>query len=118
MVVMLIPGALQDYLQSLMRSDGSLGRKMNAVSEELGKNSFGSKMRWFLHFQHVDPTQAVCIHQDIQSRCSLGIHWGTFPTGYEHFMDPPKDLSEALKSKEIPETTFFTMKHGETRVIK
>lgn len=33
-------------------------------------------------------------------------------------MDPPKDLSEALKEKEIPEDSFFTMKHGETRVIK
>ena len=39
--------------------------------------------RWFLHFQHVDPTEAVCIHEDIKSRHSLGIHWGTFPTGYE-----------------------------------
>lgn len=33
-------------------------------------------------------------------------------------MDPPKDLSEALKEKEIPEDSFFIMKHGETRVIK
>jgi len=41
------------------------------------------KPRWFLHFQHVDPTEAVCIHEDIQSHHSLGIHWGTFPTGYE-----------------------------------
>ena len=39
--------------------------------------------RWFLHFQHVDPTEAVCIHEDIQCHQSLGIHWGTFPTGYE-----------------------------------
>lgn len=39
--------------------------------------------RWFLHFQHVDPAEAVCIHEDIQSRHTLGIHWGTFPTGYE-----------------------------------
>ena len=31
----------------------------------------------------MDPTEAVCIHEDIQSRHSLGIHWGTFPTGYE-----------------------------------
>ena len=39
--------------------------------------------RWFLHFQHVDPAEAVCIHEDIQSRHTLGIHWGTFPTGCE-----------------------------------
>ena len=39
--------------------------------------------RWFLQFQHVDPAEAVCIHEDLQSRNSLGIHWGTFPTGKE-----------------------------------
>ena len=39
--------------------------------------------RWFLQFQHVDPAEAVCIHEDLQSRHSLGIHWGTFPTGKE-----------------------------------
>ena len=39
--------------------------------------------RWFLQFQHVDPVEAVCIHEDLQSRHSLGIHWGTFPTGKE-----------------------------------
>jgi len=47
---------------------------------------------------------------------SYPIHYHVFLV--QHFMDPPKDLSEALKSKEIPETAFFTMKHGETRVIK
>ena len=39
--------------------------------------------RWFLQFQHVDPVEAVCIHEDLQFRHSLGIHWGTFPTGKE-----------------------------------
>ena len=49
---------------------------------------FNFFLRWFLKFQHVDPTEAVCIHEDIGSRFSLGIHWGTFPTGYEVKMNP------------------------------
>ena len=37
---------------------------------------------------------------------------------FQHYLDPPKDLLEALRSKGIAETSFFTLKHGETRVIK
>lgn len=40
-------------------------------------------LRWFLKFQHVDPSEAVQIHEDVKSMVSLGIHWGTFPLGYE-----------------------------------
>jgi L-ascorbate metabolism protein UlaG (beta-lactamase superfamily) len=36
--------------------------------------------RWILEFQHVDPAEAVNIHQDIKSKCSIGMHWGTFKT--------------------------------------
>ena len=34
-------------------------------------------MKWF----HIDPDEAVCIHQDINSARSLAIHWGTFREG-------------------------------------
>ena len=36
-----------------------------------------------MEFQHVDPQEAVEIHEDIQSNFSLGIHWGTFNLSYE-----------------------------------
>jgi len=34
-----------------------------------------------MEYQHVNPEQAVCIHEDVKSKCSIGIHWGTFKTG-------------------------------------
>ncbi|XP_048252801.1 N-acyl-phosphatidylethanolamine-hydrolyzing phospholipase D-like isoform X2 [Haliotis rufescens] len=34
--------------------------------------------RWFMHPQHVNPKESVQIHEDVQSRMSVGIHWGTF----------------------------------------
>ena len=33
--------------------------------------------------QHVDPEQAVKIHQDVRAEFSLAIHWGTFPQAGE-----------------------------------
>lgn len=33
--------------------------------------------------QHVDPEQAVQIHQDLQAKHSVAIHWGTFALAYE-----------------------------------
>lgn len=32
--------------------------------------------RWFMSSQHVDPPQAVKMHQDLRARQSIGIHWG------------------------------------------
>ena len=31
--------------------------------------------------QHIDPEQALRIHNDLKSKLSFGIHWGTFPMG-------------------------------------
>lgn len=33
--------------------------------------------------QHVNTEEAVQIHEDIKSKNSLGIHWGTFSLSYE-----------------------------------
>jgi len=33
--------------------------------------------------QHVDPEEAVKIHEDIKAHYSVGIHWGTFKMTYE-----------------------------------
>lgn len=33
--------------------------------------------------QHIDPEEAVKIHQDLQAKQSVAIHWGTFALAYE-----------------------------------
>ena len=40
-------------------------------------------IRWFKKNRHCSIEEAVQIHQDVQARKSLGIHWGTFKLGSE-----------------------------------
>ena len=71
--------------------------------------------RKYLKCQHVNPEEAVRVHDEVKSKLSLGIHWGTFQLGYEHYMAPPKDLKTALKAANIDEDRFVTFQHGECR---
>ncbi len=73
--------------------------------------------RWFMKAAHVNPEEAVLIHKDINARYSVGIHWGTFELTDEPFNEPPKRLRSALVNMGIPEEKFFTMKHGETKLL-
>ena len=52
---------------------------------------------------------------DIKSKQSLGIHWGTFQLTAEHVLEPPKMLEKALHAAGIDPEKFAVFKHGETR---
>ncbi|XP_071817924.1 N-acyl-phosphatidylethanolamine-hydrolyzing phospholipase D-like [Apostichopus japonicus] len=70
-----------------------------------------------LYCQHVDPDEAVQIHKDVKSRSSIGIHWGTFILTNEHYLDPPLRLKQALKTQEMKEDAFITLRHGEAKIF-
>ena len=74
--------------------------------------------RWFMKQSHINPEEAVRIHQDINSRYSVAIHWGTFILTDEPVDEPPKKLKTALAKNNIPNENFFLMQHGETRSLK
>ncbi|GFQ87003.1 n-acyl-phosphatidylethanolamine-hydrolyzing phospholipase D [Trichonephila clavata] len=73
--------------------------------------------RWFMKYQHINPEEAVQIHIDVHSKHSLAIHWGTFCLANEYYLDPPRKLRDSLDKHEIPPELFFTLKHGESRLI-
>ena len=70
--------------------------------------------REMLKFQHVNPDEAVKVHCEVKSKLSLGIHWGTFQLGYEHYMKPKQDLDDALKNQGVDKNKFLTFDHGHT----
>ncbi len=74
------------------------------------------KPRPFMRDNHVNPRESVQIHQDIGSKMSCGIHWGTFPMSYEDVVEPAFDLAYAREMQRLTHESVFTMEHGETVV--
>lgn len=70
--------------------------------------------RWFMQGQHVDPAQAVKIHQDVHAKRSIGIHWGVFELADEPLDEPPVLLADEVKKAGLPAAAFTVLKHGET----
>ncbi len=78
----------------------------------------GYNPRWFMRTMHVDPPEAVRIHQDVRSEQSVGMHWATFELTDEHLSEPPAYLAKALQEAGVSEDRFVVMKIGETRVFR
>jgi N-acyl-phosphatidylethanolamine-hydrolysing phospholipase D len=71
--------------------------------------------RWALRDMHMSPDEAVRVHQEVGSRQSVAMHWGTFRFGREPMAEPPLYLKKALTAAGISPDKFLLMKIGETR---
>ena len=73
--------------------------------------------RWIMKPVHINPEEAVKIHQAVSARQSLAVHWGTFLLTDEAADEPPKRLAAALDAAGVPRDQFWLMQHGETRQL-
>ncbi|CAI5449506.1 unnamed protein product [Caenorhabditis angaria] len=71
--------------------------------------------KWFMKSQHINPEEAVSVHELIKSRMSIGIHWGTYHMGsYEHYLEPRDKLKTLMENREdLKHTKFITITPGE-----
>ncbi len=69
-----------------------------------------------MKFVHVNPEEAVKIHDDLKSKTSFGIHWGTFKLTNEYYMEPKNKILEMVKKAKDDrrELNFKVPHHGET----
>jgi L-ascorbate metabolism protein UlaG (beta-lactamase superfamily) len=74
--------------------------------------------RWFMKKYHMNPEESVMAHKDLNSKKSIGIHFGTFQLTNEKIDDPIKDLEKARKKYQILEKDFFTLDQGDSYLIK
>jgi N-acyl-phosphatidylethanolamine-hydrolysing phospholipase D len=73
--------------------------------------------RDFMAPVHVNPKEAVRIHQDIGSQLSVAMHWGTFRLTTEPMDEPPRRLRQALREAGVAEDRFLVLRHGECRLL-
>ena len=74
--------------------------------------------RWFMKNYHISPEEALQVHLDVQSRLTVGIHWGTFILTDEPLNEPPARLKRERRDKGISEEAFAVLAHGETLVLE
>lgn len=73
--------------------------------------------RDFMRDQHVDPLEAIDIHNDVKSKQSVGMHWGTFQLTDEAIDEPCEKLASESKNKNLRPMDFTCMDAGETRFL-
>jgi L-ascorbate metabolism protein UlaG (beta-lactamase superfamily) len=70
--------------------------------------------RWFMSPVHMGPDEAVRVHQILDSRQSIGIHFGTFAQADDGEDEPIDLLNATLDQEGIPRTSFIALPNGGT----
>ena len=71
-----------------------------------------------MKYNHMNPQDALQAHKDLQSKQSMGIHFGTFSLGDDAFDDPTNELSfAAIKENKISPSDFYAPEFGEIKSL-
>jgi L-ascorbate metabolism protein UlaG (beta-lactamase superfamily) len=73
--------------------------------------------RWFMAPMHMDPAEAIQLHQDVGARLSLGMHWGTFQLTDEGREEPVEALVAARAAAGLRANDFRVPLPGESIVV-
>ena len=75
--------------------------------------------RWFMQPQHVDPAEALRIHQDLGAKRSYAMHWGTYHLAAESLQQTLNDLEAAQQqATSAASQPLQILAIGETRTSK
>jgi len=69
--------------------------------------------RWFMKEQHINPKDAIRIHQILSSKLSIASHYGTFQLSDEEIDQPVKKLNDLLKRSKKNKYPFIATSFGD-----
>jgi L-ascorbate metabolism protein UlaG (beta-lactamase superfamily) len=95
------------YDDQIFKSIGEKYDKMRVSIIPIG----AYEPRWFMKYIHVNPHEAVMIHQDLYSELSIASHFGTFQLTDEALDAPLMALDEARNSLNV-QNKFITLEIG------
>lgn len=94
-----------------------IGRKIGSMNISL--IPIGAYLpRWFMSPIHVAPDQSVRIHQDVQSKHSIAMHFGTFPLADDNPQRAVADLIQAKKESGLTDEEFIIPNEGHSYIYK
>jgi L-ascorbate metabolism protein UlaG (beta-lactamase superfamily) len=70
--------------------------------------------RWFMQAVHMNPSEAVQAHLDLEAAESIGMHFGTFQLTSEGIDDPARALAESCRAGNVPSSQFRVLGFGES----
>jgi L-ascorbate metabolism protein UlaG (beta-lactamase superfamily) len=70
--------------------------------------------RWFMQPIHMNPSEAVQAHIDLESKRSIGMHFGTFRMTIEAIDAPLIALDQARQARDLTGPQFRTLEFGES----
>ncbi|RUO41525.1 hypothetical protein CWE22_05005 [Pseudidiomarina aestuarii] len=74
--------------------------------------------RWFMQPQHINPAEAVLMHNDIAAKRSYAMHWGTYQLAAESLAQTKQDLADARRHYQANEDTLRLLAIGETVTVR
>jgi L-ascorbate metabolism protein UlaG (beta-lactamase superfamily) len=99
--------------------DSGYGEFFKTIGERYGEMAIslipiGAYLpQWFMSPIHISPQVAVQVHKDVNSKISLGMHFGTFPLADDGQGQPESDLNEAIKKAGLAQGEFIAPVVGE-----
>ena len=94
-----------------------IGRRLRPI--DLALLPIGAyEPRWFMKDIHMNPAEAVQAHLDLAAGRSIGMHFGTFQLTPEGIDQPVRDLTTALREREVPGERFRTLEVGESFALE
>lgn len=70
------------------------------------------KPRWFMSPIHISPEEAVQVHQTLNIKRSVGMHYGTFALADDGQYEPHEDLQKALDKQNVDYSEFVILEEG------
>jgi L-ascorbate metabolism protein UlaG (beta-lactamase superfamily) len=97
--------------------------RLAEIAERLGSPDLAAlpigayEPRWFMRPQHIDPPEAVRVHEELRIARSLAIHWGTFELADDSLDQPAIGLHDALALHGLSDEEFWLARQGEARIV-